>query len=328
MSKIHYFQRYSTHENTVTNNTLQLFARIYEYSASRASGLLYDITGEEIEIGIEIKQQERVENAIPDGAIIQRSFKILIESKVDSGNDQNQLLRHAGKFSGESKQILLLLTKQKIDKNTETNIKRSIHDKYPSVIFSNVTYKKICDSLGKLFEDYESEMKALAEDYIEYCNDEKLFDQSRYLMRIVPCGQSMDINKKYGIYFHPSDRGYTKHQYIGIYKGKKVRYLWEIDTVYDIEYNDGTLNKKIVQGRETNDYDEKLISIINDAKTNCGYNISTGHRFFCGNPMQTNFIKETAGGIQGSRFINLKEVLGEYTDADEVAKKLYYKTWK
>ncbi len=44
MSKIHYFQRYSTPENTVTNNTLQLFARIYNYSASQASILLSGIT--------------------------------------------------------------------------------------------------------------------------------------------------------------------------------------------------------------------------------------------------------------------------------------------
>lgn len=84
MSKIHYFQRYSSVENTVTNNTLQLLARIYDYSATAASRLLTDITGQAIDIGIEIAQQERVGNAIPDGAIIQRSFKILIESKVDA----------------------------------------------------------------------------------------------------------------------------------------------------------------------------------------------------------------------------------------------------
>ena len=57
MSKIHYFQRYSSVENTVTNNTLQLLARIYDYSVSRASQLLTNITDEAIEIGIEINQQ-------------------------------------------------------------------------------------------------------------------------------------------------------------------------------------------------------------------------------------------------------------------------------
>ena len=37
MANITYFQRYSTLENTVTNNTLQLFARIYAYAPAKAS---------------------------------------------------------------------------------------------------------------------------------------------------------------------------------------------------------------------------------------------------------------------------------------------------
>ena len=43
MPKIHYFQRYSSVENTVTNNTLQLLARIYAglnyASVSTANGI-------------------------------------------------------------------------------------------------------------------------------------------------------------------------------------------------------------------------------------------------------------------------------------------------
>ena len=40
MSKIHYFQRYSSPENVVTNNTLHLLERIYSYSPEKASQLL------------------------------------------------------------------------------------------------------------------------------------------------------------------------------------------------------------------------------------------------------------------------------------------------
>ncbi|MEQ1837827.1 MAG: hypothetical protein ABL858_05755 [Candidatus Nitrotoga sp.] len=110
MPKIHYFQRYSSVENTVTNNTLQLFARIYNYSTVQASKLLSEITREPIEIGIEINQQGRAKESVPDGAILQRSFKVLIEAKVDAGVDRDQLLRHAASFSNESQKILLLLT--------------------------------------------------------------------------------------------------------------------------------------------------------------------------------------------------------------------------
>jgi hypothetical protein len=327
MSKIHYFQRYSSVENTVTNNTLQLLARIYDYSTSRASKLLTDITGESIEIGIEINQQGRASSSVPDGAILQRSFKILVESKVDSGVNGDQLLRHAISFSNESQQILLLLTKQKIDSTHEQKLTENIKKNSPRVVFKNITYETICSALHDLFADYENEMKSLTDDYIEYCNDECLFDQSKYLMRIVPCGESLEINQKYGVYFHPTDRGYTKHQFVGIYKDKAVQTLWDIDSVYDIDYDGNSLAKTLVQGRETTDYDDNIIAIIQDAKNKCGYEISTGHRFFCGKPINTKYVKSSPGGIQGARFVNLKEVIGDFVSTQEIADKLRDEKW-
>ena len=328
MSKIHYFQRYSSAENTITNNTLQLLARIYDFSASRASKFLTDVTDESIEIGIEINQQERTKKSVPDGTIIQRSFKVLIESKVDRGFDEEQLLRHAENFSSESQQILLLLTKQEIDEEDKHRISENIRKKYPSVVFCNVTYETICTALGGLFADYENEMELLTRDYIDYCNDANLFDQSRYLMRIVPCGKSFDINREHGIYFHPSDRGYTRHDYVGIYKDKAVRVLWKIDSVCDINYDGSRLDKTLIQGRDTDEYDRKLAATIEDAEEICGYKIETGHRFFCGIPIETNYTKSSRGGIFGARFVNLKEEIGDFTDASEVGQKLNGKQWK
>ena len=245
MPKIHYFQRYSSAENTVTNNTLQLLARINAYSTTQASQLLMELTGEPIEIGIEINQQERGQGSVPDGAIIQRSFKILVESKVDTAPDIGQLLRHSDSFSGEDQKILLLLTREPTGAS-EDDITRQVATRHPNVIFKNVTYEAICKAVTSLFQEYEYEMRALADDYVEYCNDAGLFDQSKYLMRIVPCGQSLDINRKYGIYFHPSDRGYTQHQYVGIYKDKAVQVLWEIDSVFDVEYDKPQLTKILI----------------------------------------------------------------------------------
>ncbi len=199
MSKIHYFQRYSSPENTITNNTLQLLARIYEYSASRASKFLTDvtgvtdITGEPIEIGIEINQQKKAKKSVPDGMIVQRSFKILIESKIDRGFSEKQLLGHAEGFEGESQQILLLLTKQPIDSEERRRISETIRNEYPRVVSCNATYETICTALDELFADYENDMQALSDDYVDYCNETGLVDQSRFLMRIVPCGISFDI---------------------------------------------------------------------------------------------------------------------------------------
>lgn len=101
-----------------------------------------------------------------------------------------------------------------------------------------------------------------------------------------------------------------------------------IDSVFDVRYNGIELTKKLIQGRDTNEYDEKLVEIINDAKTECGYEIATDHRFFCGIPIDTNYMKSSSGGIQGARFVNLKEVIGDFNDASEVAQELKDKQWE
>lgn len=328
MSKIHYFQRYSSKENTVTNNTLQLLARIYSYSLSKASEFLTDLTGEPIEIGIEINQQERAKQSIPDGQVIQRSFKILAESKVDASPDINQLLKHAKTFSGKDQKILLLLTRERLGADKTQRIKRQISPR--EIIFSNITYEDICKKAKKLFEEYEREMRDLVDDYEEYCNDTGLFDQSKYFMRIVPCGESLEINKRHGIYFHPSNRGYTKHRFLGIYKEKTVQAIWKVDSIFDVNCKNGQLKKTLVDGRATNDYDKKLVEIIKDAKDECAYDIEVGHRFFCGKPIKTNYEKSSPHGIQGHRNVNLKEVLGDFDDEDVegIAESLREKTWE
>ena len=328
MPKVHYFQRYSAPENTVTNNTLQLLSRIYSYSTIHASRLLTEITGEPIEIGIEILQQTSSAQSVPDGQVAQRSLKVLIEAKADSPVDHEQLMRHASQFSREEQKILLLVTKQKLDQREEIAIRQGIEAEHPDVVFTALTYEDICRAADRLFEEYEYEIREVVTDYIEYCNDADLFDQSSQLMRIVPCGKSRDINLEHGVYFHPSDRGYTKHSFVGIYANKTVQAIWKIESVFDVELVDGNLTKLLVQGRDTGEFDERITSIIGAAKTECGYEVATGHRFFCGEPHETDFQKTSPGGIQGTRLFNLQELLGEIGDTADMAQQLREKTWK
>ena len=327
MSRIHYFQRYSCVENTVTNNTLQLFGRIYDYSARAASRLLSELTGQAVYIGIEITQQNRSNTSVPDGIIIQSSFKIAIEAKVDAPINFDQLKRHAASFGTEALRILLLLTKAPLAKNEKAELVK-IQEEFPGVIIQSITYENICDSIKHLFKPYEETIIELAEDYIEYCNDTGLFDQSRELMRIVPCGQSVEINKIHGIYFQPSDRGYTNHAFVGIYNLKIVRAILEIKSVFDVELEAGNLKKEVVLGENTNSYDDSIRAIIADAKTHCDYDIESGHRFFCGAMVETNYQKVSPGGIQGARFVNLREALGTHGDVEDIALKLSKATWE
>lgn len=331
MAKVSIFQRYSTVENTVTNNTLQLFARIYKYSPEQASKLLAELTEVEFEIGLEIRQQQRVGNAVPDGSLSQSSFRILIEAKVDATVEDDQLLRHCLVFSDESVQILLLLTRQHIAPERLRVITEKISKQSQKVVFKNITFEDICSACKGMFTEHEFEMNALVEDYWEYCNDAALFDQSGYLMRIVPCRVSIELNRRHQLYFDSSTHGYTKHRFVGVYSEKKVHFLIDIGgggSVFDVSVVDGTLIKEHVEGTRTDKYDAAIRAMVDDAKRECGYDISKGHRFFCGNNAPTDFKKTSRGGIMGKRLMNLKEVIGPFVDVFDAADRLSCKSWE
>ena len=329
MAKVHYFQRYSSYENTVTNNTLQLLERIYAHAPQKAAAFLNELIGEagSIDIGLEIQQQQRGSGSVPDGTIIQRSFKIVVETKVDSPVDVGQLVRHAGSFSGEEHKVLLLLTKQRLGA-LEESIRHELSQAARDVIFCSVTFEDVIEAAKALFQPYEYEMTSLVQDYEEYCWDAGLVDRSPFVMRIVPCGNSLEINRRHGIYFHPSDRGYSSHGFTGIYKHKCVQAVWENESVFDVTLVDGELKKEFVSGRNTDEFDEKLRAIIADAWEECGYEIATGHRFFCGTPHATSFKKVSPGGIMGQRYADVQKVVGDFAGAAELATKLASKTWE
>ena len=301
---------------------------MYNHSPEIASEFLSGLVEVPISIGLAIWQQQKKLDAIPDGTVSQSSFKILIEAKVDASLNLDQLLRHCKGFSNEEQQILLFLTKQQLKQNEFEKIKNAIASKFPKVIFRNITYESICKACDGLFRDHEPQMQALVDDYVEYCNDTKLFDQSAHLLRIVPCGESIALNARYGMYFHPSNRGYTKHRFEGIYAGKKVQFLIEIESVFDVSLDGDKLKKTLVEGIDNDDYDERIKSMVKDAKIECRYEIAKDHRFFCGEIAPTCFNKSSPNGIQGARLIDLKKLIGSVSSLADVAEKLKRETWK
>ncbi|WP_323957774.1 hypothetical protein [Aeromonas caviae] len=226
-----------------------------------------------------------------------------------------------------NQEILLLLTKERIETNKLKRIESKVQSANPGVVFSSITFEDICLISKRLFKEHETHINSIIEDYLQYCNDTDLFNQARYLMRVLPCGVSLALNAKYGVYYHPSDRGYTDHRYLGVYANKSVQYIWDIKSVFDVTWDGEKLSKQLVNGVDTDEFDERIIAIIEDSKSHCGYYIYDGHRFFCGEPIKTDFKKISSGGIQGARLFNVKELIGEPVSIMDIAEKLKTLTW-
>lgn len=114
MATLNIFQTYSIKENTITNNVLLLFSRIYENSPKQYNEFFASLLENEsiYNIILEFKQQIKGSSSVPDGRITLKSSSLIIETKRDNTEDYNQLVNHCDSFGNEETKLLLLITKR------------------------------------------------------------------------------------------------------------------------------------------------------------------------------------------------------------------------
>ena len=329
MAHITYFQRYSTYENVVTNTTLHLFSQINQHSPDRLRTVLSELFGDvEMPLGINFQQQTRSESSVPDGSILQEPVHIIIETKVDAGVSADQLIRHCERFvKGRTGNYLMLLTKNEASPKNLEPVRRKAKDM--GVVFQDVTFEKLCVTLQNLAKEYETHLVRIIEDYKAYCSDMELLPDRRKLLRIVPCGKTFDLNEKWHVYYQPTDRSYSNHEYIGIYNQKSVRLVGKVAAIYD-NYIDkaGKMQLKLFSGEDRSEFHERIIGMVDDSKQKVGWEIDSDTRFFCVDKFQhTNFEKISSGGIQGPRFWDISDFVKNAPSDFELANLLCKQRW-
>ena len=158
------------------------------------------------------------------------------------------------------------------------------------------------------------------------------------VFRIVPCNKSFELNEKYHLYFQPESRGYSNHQFTGIYTAKEVKYIGKVNKVFLAELTkEGKLITEKISGNGeiTSEEENRIISTIKEFPEIYGYgDISKGHIFFLfddNNFCPTKFKKTSKYGLLGSRLFDLKVNLEienvEKLSTLEIAEKLNDITW-
>ena len=94
--KISLFPTYSQRENQTTNHCLLLLKMLYEENPKFLSEALGILLGEKSlgTVGVQFIQQRQAKGGVPDGEIFQDPFSVLIETKLGSNFNEDQLLRH------------------------------------------------------------------------------------------------------------------------------------------------------------------------------------------------------------------------------------------
>lgn len=324
MSTIHYFQRYNSKENVVTNTILHLFSRIHSYSPYRLTSIINEICGEEIPIGLLFEQQKRASASVPDGTISQQALEIRIETKTEATLCKNQLRRHCEDFIGEGK-ILLVITPKATEKKVVDELKKEL----PQVRISFCTFKQLCDIVFDEFHDYETSIRLIVDDFIQFCADMNLLP-AEGILRVVPCGTSFELNKQYHCYSHPSMRGYSPHDYIGLYLNKSVKLIGKVSVAMDVKVERDGVAFNTVDGIITDSIKNSIKGMINDSNHQLGWDFSHSYtRFFCFDELfETDYHKISKGGIQGNRYIDISEFIGDNKDnIESIANRLRNEEW-
>ena len=297
-SPISFFQKYSQSENHTTNNTMLMLRHFYENNPVKFKKLIDGLLDDNINLGVNFILQEKLDNSVLDAVIRQHSFSISIETKADSDYDINQIKRHLDGIntkngSRDDISVLILLSKESISENDDRKVHKYIKDNKLKVGFYGITFDNLLNSLKEYCSKYEENTARIIDDYESFLVDRGLLNDIR--MIVYACGSSYKENKKYMLYYEPSDRPTRERiPFIGLYRNKEI-------------FAFGTIGKAVYLDSEnlSDDYKKRINGAINESP----YNITKDSiRFYMIEDFQEVSIKKLSkGGIIKDKYLNLRD---------------------
>ena len=338
MGYINPFQIYSKGENTITNNILLLLSNLYRINPKIYKLFINSVLPENINyevIPVFTQQKSQKEGGIIDGYIQTKATKIIIETKIAGLDNTKKLINYCKNENLAETNILIHISPSTFDEAATKSINQRIG--IYNFNFVSITFSELLSSLQEIADEYpfNEELYRLSKDFYYYCSS---MDLIKNVFRIVPCNKSFELNEKYHLYFQPESRGYSNHQFTGIYTAKEVKYIGKVNKVFLAELTkEGKLITEKISGNGeiTSEEENRIISTIKEFPEIYGYgDISKGHIFFLfddNNFCPTKFKKTSKYGLLGSRLFDLKADLEiknvEKLSTLEIAEKLNDITW-
>lgn len=345
---ISFFCDYHGRENTVTNYCGLMLKMVYEESPLLFQELIATLLGGDLDlkIGPNFMQQKRMVGAnknknqasIPDLAIIQQSFAVFFENKLSNWFYEDQIKKHIDGFGAAEKKILFLMTNweddggKTIGKDINDGIKKA---KDEGVIVKAISFEDLVGSMENMVKS--ENLSNMLEQFTLYLDKSNLLPRWKYMLDVVNCGQTLDEIAE-GAYICPDTGGAYSHRrakYFGPYANKKVESIFKIDAVVTFEPNFITLKKEPeIKWNNSKLKNEDLVERSKKVLTGKPDRLNEIKNtplqvFLLSEGTETNFIKDSSGGMQTSKIYF--EDIAKKVNADsvsELAAKLKDKKWE
>lgn len=332
--KIHYFQRYHSKENVATANTMLMLSRFYNFNADKFYAMLNElILHEDATPEITFDLQVQSNGSVPDAIIQQKSFKIVVETKLYNQFREDQLKAHLNSLKEGDIKVLLTLDPHPMA--------QSLKDKIDEICLKNgvkhinLTFDSLIESLQKNIDDRETELLAVLDDFRAYCYEDKLLNDSSKYMRAIAASTTLQDNIELNLYYCGLGRNVSEHGYIGLYSNKSVRAIGKIyKTAISKIVSGGISFYSEDKGSPLTDEElARLKSAVERSRT-YGYSLGTWeHRFYLVEKFyEIDFEKTTPNPIQRDKFFNLAKILNcenkPLPDTETIAKYLDGRSWQ
>ena len=318
------FQRYTSKENTVTDNTMRLFKLLDE--RNYLNKLLYQLQISNDNLDKQIYLQVKETDSVPDAELIQPGYKIIIEFKLNDNFYEEQLINHLNGFNnykGERK-ILLTIGSGKLKSEIKNKVEMICNQREVKLV--DTTYDEIIKALYLTVEG--KELEDIAHDYESYCIDNDLLYFNDNTLIVFPVNNSYDICKKYSLYYCPEERKHKKFGYIGLYKDKSVNNIGKFQKIpITVNIEDGIIKTISTDNEESI---RRIKSAFNELKEIDSYLKGNVNFYLLDDMCETKFEKRSSGGLLGSKKFQLDELIGKSfkeMTTDEIANELRGNVW-
>jgi len=187
------------------------------------------------------------------------------------------------------------------------------------------------DLVGSLEQVCNTEyLKNLLDEFKIYLDRNGSLPKWKYLLDVVSCSGTLEEIKQ-GVYMCPDTGGAYSHRrakYFGAYASKKVADIFEIKAIVVIEKN---LSDVKIKWKNQSVKDDTLIEQAKQKLQTWQWRIDENKSvplqvFLLDNREETNFIKETSGGmLQSKKYF--WDIAVDCKSSKELADKLRNKTW-
>ena len=293
-----------------------------------------EIFNDSFEPEIVFNLQERSVDSIPDATITQESFKIVVETKMYDWFYADQLLRHLKSFGDEKYKVMITLAPVLMNPDKKREFEEHLKEYnskqiYP-VMHVNMVFERIVDAIRDVIDDKDYEMQEVLDDYLNYCYNDKLIVvlDSWKRMRVQLAGTTFNFNVRENLYYDNIDRGFSAHDYLGLYKEKSVKAIGKISAIITAFKTESGIEYNVELGELTDERKKQIDKAIEDGK-NYGYVLDSMRYFFVEKFYETAFKKITPRAPMGSRVFDLTQILetANLPETPEIAELLNINTW-